>query len=213
MKSVAPDPFAKSRQCWAVLRRMARNLAIYVQWLSMFGLLEQRGVISRWVSREMAKIESGLRAMLIIGCPRGLPDQYRTHPETPPPDQAECKDTGVPHQQTRRPVSLFSLAEFGYASPRREGPARSIAPQPIATTSIVMSPAPAQQLARRLAQITRVMAGADDFVTRMAKRIARLGLRLRMSECSRPMSSVIVNMQQRATIASPAIRVAIIDTS
>ena len=75
MSSHAPDPYARQRSLWRDMRSYARWVIWWFEVATFFGLLKRQGLWSRWLAREMGRLEHGLRCLLIIGAQRLTPPQ------------------------------------------------------------------------------------------------------------------------------------------
>ena len=75
MISHAPDPYARQRSLWRDMRGYARWVVWWFEVAAFFGLLNKPGLWSRWLARELGRLEHGLRCLMIIGAQRLTPPQ------------------------------------------------------------------------------------------------------------------------------------------
>ncbi|MBF19691.1 MAG: hypothetical protein CME88_15035, partial [Hirschia sp.] len=117
------------RDFWRSFRRQLVWLDWQIWMLAHLGLLNSENTASRWLKRQLAQLEHGLRCMLVIGC--------QTRPAASPA-KAGVQDI---YQQSGSQLSLgrrnhkrfsYSLKAFGY--PLSSRPSEAQTPGPIPQT-------------------------------------------------------------------------------
>ena len=129
MRSQAADIYAPKRDFWRSFRRQLVWLDWQIWMLAHLGLLNSENTASRWLKRQLAQLEHGLRCMLVIGC--------QNRPAASPA-KAGVQDI---YQQSGSQLSLgrrnhkrfsYSLKAFGY--PLSSRPSEAQTPGPIPQT-------------------------------------------------------------------------------
>ena len=226
MRSQAPDIYAPKHDFWRSFRRRLVWLDWQIWMLAHLGLLNSENTASRWLKRQLAQLEHGLRCMLVIGC--------QNRPAASPA-KAGVQDI---YQQSGSQLSLgrrnhkrfsYSLKAFGY--PLSSRPSEAQTPGPIPQTlkpedkwvpasatltrlgrNDVEDSTPAFiQLQAHIHMLADVFTNTDAHIARMARQIQRCGLRVRR-RLTRPANQPASQITEKLTPAHQSAP-AFIDTS
>ncbi|MBF20263.1 MAG: hypothetical protein CME88_17995 [Hirschia sp.] len=223
MRSQAPDIHAPKRDFWRSFRRQLVWLDWQIWMLAHLGLLNSENTASRWLKRQLAQLEHGLRCMLVIGC--------QNRPAASPA-KAGVQDI---YQQSGSQLSLgrrnhkrfsYSLKAFGYPLSSRPSEAQTPGPTPQALlTADKWVPASATltrldrndaedstptfiQLQAHIHILADVFTNTDAHIAKMAQQIHRSGLTVRRRRTTRPANRhapQITNKTSPAHQSAPAI--------
>ena len=190
MSSHAPDPYARQRSLWRDMRGYARWMVWWFELATFFGLLKRQGLWSRWLARELGRLEHGLRCLLIIGAQKV---RCVTPPQPSPsrggrfdPDRCEdsvhTKDNSLP-LVGRVGVGGFSFSLKAFDQPQNTDTTiskrRQKAPRP--------ADAPAElDLTTRLNALLDVFENSSAYTAEMARRLAQRGIKLKRLLAQRP---------------------------
>ena len=227
MRSQAPDIYAPKHDFWRSFRRRLVWLDWQIWMLAHLGLLNCENTASRWLKRQLAQLEHGLRCMLVIGC-----QTHRTTLATASPANAGVQNaldtsTGSQLSQGRRNHKFsYSLKAFGYPLSSRPSEAQTPGPTPQALlTADKWVPASATltrldrndaedstptfiQLQAHIHILADVFTNTDAHIAKMAQQIHRSGLTVRRRRTTRPANRhapQITNKTSPAHQSAPAI--------
>ena len=201
MRSQAPDIHAPKRDFWRSFRRQLVWLDWQIWMLAHLGLLNSENTASRWLKRQLAQLEHGLRCMLVIGCQ----NRATASPAKAGAQNALDTSTGSQLSLGKRNHARFSysLKAFGHPLSSRpsEAPMPGPNPQP-SQTADKWVPAPTTltrpgrndvtettpafiQLQAHIHMLADVFTNTDAHIAKMARQIHRCGLTVRRRRTTR----------------------------
>ena len=186
MNSHAPDPYARQRTLWSRWRCYARWVVWWFEVATFFGLLKRQGLWSRWLARELGRLEHGLRCLLIIGAQKV---RCVTRPQ-PSPSRGErfdpdCGDgcDGSLHLVGRVGVGGFSFSLRAFKNPKKTDTTISERPQKATRPA---DASPELDLTTRLNAVLDVFENSSTYTAEMANRLAKRGIKLNRPLTQRP---------------------------
>ena len=183
MKAQTQDPYAhKERSYWTVFFRQFQWISFWAVFFAQTGCLKVV-VIRRWLNRELAQMEHGLRALLINGVqfirvsPAKTGVQLKQEGRAKP-DFVSC--LGPKSSLEKRKLALsVSLKQFGHpqpAAPAHPGKGRDLE---LVARDPVLQRDERVELSARLNAILDVFENTEFHLQRMAAQIKKLGGRIR----------------------------------
>ena len=178
------------------MRCYARWVVWWFEVAAFFGLLKRQGLWSRWLAREMGRLEHGLRCLLIIGAQKVrcfTPPTGLTPPQPSPsrgggldPDCVEgcvlAKDNSLP-LVGRVGVGGFSFSLKAFDNPKNTNSTISkrskTTPRPADAPNDI-------DLTTRLNAVQDVFENSSAYTAEMAKRLAKRGIELKRPLTQRP---------------------------
>ena len=169
------------------MRGYARWVVWWFEVATFFGLLEKPGLWSRWLARELGRLEHGLRCLLIIGAQRLTPPQPspsrggRFDPDCGD-DSVHAKDDSLP-LVGRAGVGGFSFSLRAFDNPKKTDTTISkrskTTPRPADAPNDI-------DLTTRLNAVLDVFENSSAFTAEMANRLAKRGIKLKRPLAQRP---------------------------
>ena len=191
MISHAPDPYARQRSLWS------RHGAIMpagwsggLRSLRFSACFNKPGLWSRWLAREMGRLEHGLRCLLIVGAqkvrcvtpPQPSPSRGGRFDPDCGDDSVHAKDNSLP-LVGRVGVGGFSFSLKAFDNPKNTNSTISKRPQ--------KAPRPADapndiDLTTRLDAVLDVFENSAAYTAEMANRLVKRGIKLKRLLAQRP---------------------------
>ena len=193
MKAQSRDPYAhQERSYWTVFFRQFQWISFWAVVFAQTGCLEI-GVVRRWLSRELAQMEHGLRALLINGVqyirisPKKAGAQLKTEGRAQP-DFVSCPGPKSGLGKRRAQLSV-SLKQFGHPQTAHPVEKRDLVQQ---AQGPGLRRDERVELSARLNAILDVFENTEFHLQRMAAQIKKLGGRIRR-RTSRPSGAAKLN--------------------
>ena len=204
MRSQAADIYAPKRDFWRSFRRQLVWLDWQVWMLAHLGLLNCENTASRWLKRQLAQLEHGLRCMLVIGCQ----NRPTASPAKAGAQNALDTSTGSQLSLGRRNHARFSysLKAFGHPQNTSFRPRCASTADAGTHTSSCCDPDEMEsglgaspdrndaaettpafiQLQAHIHMLADVFTNTDAHIMKMAQQIHRCGLTVRRRRTTRP---------------------------